>query len=240
MAAPAPCAACGLDTWAMRETRAVHFHCSTLDVWSYDRALRADRMTDFCSVLVDSARAAAMREWGEHRDEANAWEHVRIYTTLPCPPDLTTFSDVMNHRGLAIGHTRREVYEAIMRITVGVMLWRRGENDLREVVTRHGGYTDIDGGIVWPREDIALLPNQHEMLRGHAPGSPGAIVEENNRVLGDAMHYEYAHVEPLWMRRTDAEALGLVDRVASGRALWNGRWVVPGEPLDRPDDEVTE
>ena len=143
LASPEPCVVCGLDTWAMRDSTAVHFrfHCEAWGAHSYDRTIAA---------------AAAMRYWGERRDEANAWGVLN-----PMPWCASFVSGIAAERasfdpwsrGLAIGHTRREVDDTIRRITVGVMLWRRGENDVREVIVRHGGHIDDDGEIVWPRQD---------------------------------------------------------------------------------------
>jgi len=275
LASPEPCVVCGLDTWAMTETRAVHMHCSTLGVCLDDRTTRAVRTSD---ITVAGERVATWEYWGERRDEANTWgvlnpmpwcatfvsgvdgerasfDHwSRGDTTLPCPPE-STFSDVMNHRGLVIGHTRREVDEAIKRITLSVQMGR-GMSDLREVIVRHGGYIDRHGEIVWPRQDIALLPNQHEMLRGHDPGSPGAIVEANNRVLSDAMHYEYEPVGPLnesdfpvLLRRVGADAdvkqslraarVAITDALNERRLARGGFVDAIGQwPGDESDDEV--
>jgi len=147
------------------------------------------------------------------------------------------------------------VDEAIKRITLSVQMGR-GMSDLREVIVRHGGYIDRHGEIVWPRQDIALLPNQHEMLRGHDPGSPGAIVEANNRVLSDAMHYEYEPVGPLnesdfpvLLRRVGADAdvkqslraarVAITDALNERRLARGGFVDAIGQwPGDESDDEV--
>jgi len=153
LASPEPCVVCGLDTWAMRDTCAVHMHCSTWGVCLDDRTTRAVNTSD---LTVAGERVATWEYWGERRDEANAWEHVRIYSA---PPWISTFFDIMNNRGPPIGHTHREVDEAIDRITGrGFPLGWADTNqavvqhdDLNEVIVRHGGHIDDDGEIVWPR-----------------------------------------------------------------------------------------
>jgi len=71
LASPEPCVVCGLDTWAMRDTCAVHMHCSTWGVCLDDRTTRAVNTSD---LTVAGERVATWEYWGERRDEANAWE----------------------------------------------------------------------------------------------------------------------------------------------------------------------